>query len=129
MSYGLGSGNRNMPGYVVIQDPRGAPVNGAAIWSNGYLPATYQGTLLRPSGTPILNLDSPKGIGRIRQRREMDALQWLNRRHLAKRGSDSELEARISAYELAFRMQNEAPELMDISSEPRHIRDLSLIHI
>lgn len=79
---------------------------------------------MRPSGTPILNLDSPKGIGRIRQRREMDALQWLNRRHLAKRGGDSELEARISAYELAFRMQTEAPDLMDISSEPRHIRDL-----
>ena len=124
VSYGLGSGNRNMPGYVVIQDPRGAPVNGAAIWSNGYLPATYQGTLLRPSGTPILNLDSPKGIGRIRQRREMDALQWLNRRHLAKRGGDSELEARISAYELAFRMQSEAPDLMNISGEPQHIRDL-----
>ena len=124
VSYGLGSGNQNMPGYVVIQDPRGAPVNGAAIWSNGYLPAAYQGTLLRPRGTPILNLDSPKGIGRIRQRREMDALQWLNRRHLAKRGGNSELEARISAYELAFRMQTEAPELMDISGEPQHIRDL-----
>ncbi|MDP7049011.1 MAG: DUF1501 domain-containing protein [Verrucomicrobiota bacterium] len=124
VSYGLGSANRNMPGYVVIQDPRGAPVNGAAIWSNGYLPAAHQGTLLRPSGTPILNLDSPDGIGRIRQRREMDALQWFNRRHLVKRGGDSELEARISAYELAFRMQNEAPELIDISTEPRHIRDL-----
>ncbi len=124
VSYGLGSANRNMPGYVVIQDPRGAPVNGAAIWSNGYLPAAHQGTLLRPSGTPILNLESPDGIGRIRQRREMDALQWLNRRHLAKRGGDSELEARISAYELAFRMQTEAPGLMDISSEPEHIRNL-----
>ena len=124
VSYGLGSANRNMPGYVVIQDPRGAPVNGAAIWSNGYLPAAHQGTLLRPSGTPILNLESPDGIGRIRQRREMDALQWLNRRHLAKRGGDSELEARISAYELAFRMQTEAPDLMNISGEPQHIRDL-----
>ena len=124
VSYGLGSANHNMPGYVVIQDPRGAPVNGAAIWSNGYLPAAHQGTLLRPSGTPILNLESPDGIGRIRQRREMDALQWLNRRHLAKRGGDSELEARISAYELAFRMQTEAPDLMNISGEPQHIRDL-----
>ncbi|MEC8973425.1 MAG: DUF1501 domain-containing protein, partial [Verrucomicrobiota bacterium] len=124
VSYGLGSANRNMPGYVVIQDPRGAPVNGAAIWSNGYLPAAHQGTLLRPSGTPILNLESPDGIGRIRQRREMDALQWLNRCHLAKRGGDSELEARISAYELAFRMQTETPGLMDISSEPEHIRNL-----
>ena len=124
ISYGLGSGNRNMPGYVVIQDPRGAPVNGAAVWSNGFLPAAYQGTLLLPTGTPILNLDSPKGISRQRQRREIDALQWLNQRHLAKRGSDSELEARISAYELAFRMQTEAPELVDISSEPQHVREL-----
>ena len=60
VSYGLGSGNQNMPGYVVIQDPRGAPVNGAAIWSNGYLPAAYQGTLLRPSGTPILTSIRPR---------------------------------------------------------------------
>ena len=124
VGYGLGSGNRNMPGYMVIQDPRGAPVNGAAVWSNGYLPAAYQGTLLRPSGTPILNLGSPKGVDRIRQRREMDALQWLNSRHLTKHEDNSELEARISAYELAFRMQTEAPELVDISNEPQHVRDL-----
>ncbi|HJO10264.1 MAG TPA: DUF1501 domain-containing protein, partial [Verrucomicrobiota bacterium] len=124
VGYGLGSGNRNMPGYMVIQDPRGAPVNGAAVWSNGYLPAAYQGTLLRPSGMPILNLDSPKGVDRIRQRREMDALQWLNKRHLAKRVDNSELEARISTYELAFRMQTEAPELVDISDEPKNVRDL-----
>ena len=124
VGYGLGSGNRNMPGYMVIQDPRGAPVNGAAVWSNGYLPAAYQGTLLRPSGAPILNLGSPRGVDRIRQRRELDALQWLNNRHLAKHADNSELEARISAYELAFRMQTEAPELVDISNEPRHVRDL-----
>jgi len=124
VGYGLGSGNRNMPGYMVIQDPRGAPVNGAAVWSNGYLPAAYQGTLLRPSGAPILNLGSPRGVDRIRQRRELDELQWLNNRHLAKHADNSELEARISAYELAFRMQTEAPELVDISNEPRHVRDL-----
>jgi len=124
VGYGLGSSNRNMPGYIVIQDPRGAPVNGAAVWSNGYLPAAYQGTLLRPSGTPILNLDSPKGVDRVRQRRELDALQWLNKRHLAEHADNSELEARISAYELAFRLQTEAPELVDLSNEPQHIRDL-----
>jgi len=94
------------------------------VWSNGYLPAAYQGTLLRPSGAPILNLGSPKGVDRVRQRRELDALQWLNRRHLAKHADNSELEARISAYELAFRMQTEAPELVDISNEPQHVRDL-----
>ena len=122
--YGLGSPNQNMPGYVVIQDPRGAPVNGAAVWSNGYLPAAYQGTLLRPTGTPILNLDQPAGLSSREQRREFDLLQWLNQRHLTERPGGSELEARISAYELAYRMQSAAPQLVDISQEPQHIRRL-----
>jgi hypothetical protein len=85
VNYGLGSQNQNMPGYVVIQDPRGAPVNGAAIWANGYLPAAYQGTLLRPTGTPILNLDRPATLTREQQRREFDELKWLNRQHLQQR--------------------------------------------
>jgi hypothetical protein len=119
VSYGLGTSNRNMPGYVVIQDPRGAPVNGAAVWANGYLPAAYQGTLLRPEGTPILNLDRPQGVTVEQQRREFDTLNWLNRKHLATRSSDSELAARINAYELAFRMQAEAPELVDLSGETK----------
>jgi len=117
VSYGLGTINRNMPGYVVIQDPRGAPVNGAAVWANGYLPAAFQGTLLRPEGTPILNLDRPSGVSSDQQRREFDTLNWLNRKHLATRSGGSELEARINAYELAFRMQAEAPELVDLSGE------------
>lgn len=124
INYGLGSCNQNLPGYVVIQDPRGAPVNGAAVWSNGYLPATYQGTLLRPTGTPILNLARSDELTRMQQRRELDAIGWLNRQHLNDRPAASELESRISAYELAFRMQTAAPELVDISSEPQHIRDL-----
>ncbi|MDA1049193.1 MAG: DUF1501 domain-containing protein [Planctomycetota bacterium] len=117
VSYGLGSPNRNMPGYIVIQDPRGAPVNGAAVWANGYLPAAYQGTLLRSSGTPILNLARPDGITAAQQRREFDVLASLNRRHLESRPDDTELAARINAYELAFRMQTEAPELVDLSGE------------
>ena len=124
INYGLGSQNQNLPGYVVIQDPRGAPVNGAAVWSNGYLPAAYQGTLLRPSGTPILNLARADGMTRDQQRRELDALGWLNERHLQDRPGASELEARISAYELAFRMQTAAPDLVDLSSEPQHVRNL-----
>ena len=123
-SYGLGTTNRNMPGYVVIQDPRGAPVNGAAIWANGYLPAAYQGTLLRPEGTPILNLARPESVSSAQQRREFDVLKWLNRKHLETRTGDTELEARIGAYELAFRMQSEAPELVDISSETEKTRTL-----
>ncbi|MBP88343.1 MAG: hypothetical protein CMJ64_16775 [Planctomycetaceae bacterium] len=124
VTYGLGSPNRNMPGYVVIQDPRGAPVNGAAVWSNGYLPAAYQGTLLRHEGAPILNLRRAEGVSTAQQRREFDALAWLNRKHLETRPGDSELEARISAYELAFRMQSEAPELVDLSGETQATRDL-----
>ena len=124
VNYGLGTINQDMPGYVVIQDPRGAPVNGAAVWANGYLPAAYQGTLLRPQGTPILNLSRPNGISESRQRREFDQLNWLNQQHLSQRADASELEARINAYELAFRMQTATPELMDISNEPDYIQNL-----
>lgn len=124
INYGLGTPNQDMPGYVVIQDPRGAPVNGAQVWGNGYLPAAYQGTLVRPTGTPILNLDPPTGVSRDQQRREFDAIRGLNERHLAQRPGASELEARISAYELAFRMQTAAPEIVDVSGEPNYIREL-----
>jgi hypothetical protein len=124
INYGLGSDNQDMPGYVVIQDPRGAPVNGAAVWANGYLPASFQGTLLRPSGTPILDLDRPAGLPVAQQRREFDSLKWLNKEHLRQRPGGSELEARIESYELAFRMQTAAPRLVDISDEPAHIRQL-----
>ena len=120
----LGSPNRNMPGYCVIQDPRGAPVNGAAVWGNGYLPAAYQGTLLRARGTPILNLDRPAGLSPAQQRHEFDTLRYLNERHLEHRQAASELEARIDAYELAFRMQTEAPELVDISDETESTQQL-----
>jgi hypothetical protein len=124
VSYGLGTSNRNMPSYVVIQDPRGAPVNGAAVWANGYLPAAWQGTLLRHAGTPILNLDRPDGVTSRQQRREFDTLNWLNRKHLQSRRGDTELEARISSYELAYRMQSEAPELVDLSGETAATRRL-----
>lgn len=124
ISYGLGSPNQNMPGYVVVQDPRGAPVNGAAVWANGYLPATYQGTLLRSKGTPILNLARPRDISAAQQRREFDVLASLNRRHLESRPDDTELAARINAYELAFRMQTEAPEVVNLSAETQATRQL-----
>jgi hypothetical protein len=124
VNYGLGSPNQNMPGYVVVQDPRGSPVNGAQVWGNGYLPAAYQGTLLRPTGTPILNLERPGSVTSGAQRREFDALARLNRLHLDGRPAASELEARISAYELAFRMQTEAPDLVDISGESESVRKL-----
>jgi len=124
ISYGLGSENRNLPGYVVIQVPRGAPVNGSAVWSNGYLPASYQGTQFRSSGSPILDLALPKGLSREQQRREFDYMAQLNREHSAERGGSAELDARINAYELAFRMQMEAPKLVDLRSEPETVRKL-----
>ena len=124
IQYGLGSENQNMPGYVVIQDPRGAPCNGAAVWANGYLPAAYQGTLLRDQGSPIINLTRPHSLTESEQRREFDAIKRLNERHLHARAEASELEARIGAYELAFRMQSAAPEVVDISTEPESIREL-----
>ena len=124
IQYGLGTLNQNMPGYVVIQDPRGAPCNGAAVWANGYLPAVHQGTLLRDKGSPILNLQRPDGITSKQQREEFDLLAALNKHHADQRAYDSELEARIEAYELAFRMQAQAPEAVDLSGESPAITKL-----
>ena len=124
ISYGLGSSNQNMPGYVVIQDPRGAPINGTATWGNGYLPASYQGTLLRSGRTPVLNLRQPPGVSVGQQRKEFDVLKKLNEAHRDARGGATELDARINAYELAFRMQTEAPEIVDLSDEPDHVKNL-----
>jgi hypothetical protein len=124
VSYGLGTENQDMPSYMVIQDPRGAPVNGAQVWGNGYLPAAYQGTLLRSKGTPILNLALPRGLDRERQRGELNQLRWLNEKHFRDYPRLNELEARIQSYELAYRMQTQAPELVDISKEPEHIHKL-----
>ena len=117
IQYGLGSPNQNLPGYVVIQDPRGAPMNGAGVWGNGYLPASYQGTLFRSQGSPVINLKRPEGLTYDQQRREFDLLKSFNTRHLGPRRDTSDLEARINAYELAFRMQAEAPDIVDLSRE------------
>ena len=122
VTYGLGSANQNLPGYVVIQDPRGAPMNGSSVWGAGYLPASHQGTPLRSSGSPILDLDLPESISRQQQRKEFDVLRKWNERHLDERPGAGELEARISAYELAFRMQAEAPSLVDLSRESEQVK-------
>ena len=123
ISYGLGTPNENMPSYVVIQDPRGAPVNGAAIWANGYLPARHQGCLFRSKGSPILNLKRSADWTRKEQREELKLLHYLNQQHANER-VDTNLEARIKAYELAFRMQTEAPEIIDIGDESQATRKL-----
>ena len=124
VNYGLGSSNQDMPGYVVIQDPRGAPMNGADVWSNGFLPASYQGTLFRSEGSPVINLRRPAGMSREQQRLEFDLLNRLNTQHAAARQETNDLEARISAYELAYRMQMEAPEVVDLSRETAATREM-----
>jgi hypothetical protein len=117
MSYGLGTVNQNLPSFVVMLDPRGGPTTGAPNWSSGYMPAGFQGTVLRTNGDPILNLRPPAGLTREMQRNEIDLIQQLNAAHAADRPGFSELQARIASYELAFRLQSTAPEALDLSQE------------
>jgi hypothetical protein len=113
--YGLGSENQNLPGYVVILDKRGGPIGGQPNWSSGFMPASFQGTLFRPAGNPILDLQGP--LDRAAQRAQLDLLGQLNEQHLSQRPGGAELAARASSYELAFRMQSEAPEAVDLARE------------
>lgn len=117
VNYGLGSVNQNLPGFVVMLDPRGGPTSGAPNWSNGYMPASYEGTLMRSGAQPILNLRPPADIDAASQRAEIDLLNELNRNYSQDRNGSSELEARIASYELAFELQIAAPEAMDLSQE------------
>jgi len=124
VAYGLGSASQNLPGFVVLLDNDREPPGGTRVWGTGFMPATFQGTRFRQDGTPILHLAPPKSIGPRRQRGKLDFLSRLNRRHLAARRGDDELEARIAAYELAFRMQSHAPEAVDIAQETAATRSL-----
>lgn len=124
LSYGLGTLNRNLPSHVVMLDPRGGPTTGAPNWSSGYMPAAYQGTVLRSAGDPILNLHPPRDLTREMQRSQIDLIQLLNAQHLQDRPGHSELQARIASYELAFQLQSAAPEALDIASESDATRTL-----
>ncbi len=115
--YGLGTENQSLPGYVVVLDKRGGPISGQPNWSSGFMPSTFQGTLFRPQGNPILDLQGPRHLDRVAQRRQLDLLEQLNAEHLAARPGGQELAARIQTYELAFRMQSEAPDAVDLSQE------------
>lgn len=117
VNYGLGSVNENLPGFVVMLDPKGGPISGAKNWSSGYMPATYQGTVLRSKGNPMLDLQPPEGVSRAVQREMLDSIGAINARHLAARASNDELAARISSYELAYNMQQHAPEAVDLGDE------------
>jgi len=116
-TYGLGSDNQSLPGYVVMLDKRGGPIGGEPNWSSGFMPSTFSGTLFRPVGDPILDLKGPKHITREAQRAQLDLLAKLNEQHLAEFPGGQELVARIESYELAYRMQAEAPEAVDITKE------------
>ncbi|HZP84517.1 MAG TPA: DUF1501 domain-containing protein, partial [Chthonomonadaceae bacterium] len=124
VNYGLGSVNENLPGFVVMLDPRGGPISGAKNWSSGYMPASYQATVIGSGKTPILDLDRPQGVSAEMQREMLDTLQAYNKEHDALRVDNSNLAARIASYELAFRMQSAAPEATDLSKEPESIREL-----
>lgn len=123
-TYGLGSENQNIPGFVVMLDPKGGPISGAKNWSSGYMPATYQGVQLRSSGAPILNLAPPEGMTDAVQRRLIDELNVYNTDHAATRASNSNLTARIASFEMAYNMQKHAPEVVDISKEDEKTKAL-----
>ena len=123
VTYGLGSESADLPGFVVLQSgPRG-PRAGSSLWSSGFLPTTYQGVPFRSGPEPILSLSSPPGMNRERDRQFVDAVADLNRHRQGIVG-DPEIATRIEAYEMAYRMQTSAPELMNIADEPQHVLDL-----
>jgi hypothetical protein len=124
LSYGLGSTNQNLPGYVVMTDPRGGPIGSASNWSAGYMPAAFQGTLFRSGGSPLLDLATPPGTSDRTQRRSLDLLKALNEEHLARHPEQSELNARIESYELAYRMQTEAMVVVDLDRESAATREM-----
>ncbi|HAD59023.1 MAG TPA: sulfatase, partial [Planctomycetaceae bacterium] len=123
VTYGIGSESQNLPGFVVLQSgPRG-PRGGSALWSSGFLPTQHQGVPFRGQGDPILNLRSPEGFDQDAQREFTDAVRTLNQARYDAVG-DPEIQTRIASYEMAYRMQQSAPELMNISSEPKHVIEL-----
>jgi hypothetical protein len=124
VNYGLGSENPDLPGFVVMLDRTGGPISGAKNWSSGYMPASYQGVVVRSQGSAILDLDPPAGMDRDLQRRMLDHLREVNERHHAEHPDDTELAARIASYELAYRMQDSAPEAFDWASEHEETRAL-----
>ncbi|MCA9191562.1 MAG: DUF1501 domain-containing protein [Planctomycetales bacterium] len=124
INYGLGTVNQNLPGFVVMLDPTGGPISGAKNWSSGYMPATYQGTVLRSEGNPMLDLNPPAGTSRPIQRELLDTLASLNGQHMNAHVGHEELSARIASYELAFKMQEHAPEAVDLAAEDQETLSL-----
>lgn len=122
VTYGLGSVNQDLPGFIVLPEVS-YPQGGAPNWGNGFLPAHFQGTPLRPKGSPILDLTPPPGITREHQRQNLDLLATLNQAHAEQHPGHEELAARMENYELAFRMQAQVPDLLDLSKEDARIQE------
>jgi hypothetical protein len=123
LSYGLGTENQNLPSFVVMTDPRGGPISGPSNWTAGFMPAAYQGTLFRGRGVPLLDLATPAGTSDRTQRHALDLLQQLNTEHLEARPRETELAARIQTYELAYRMQTSAAEVVNLNKEDARTRE------
>src|SRR6266478_1673192 len=124
LSYGLGTENQNLPAFTVLCDNNGQVIGGPRDWGPGFMPALYQGVRLGPATEPFPNLNPPRGISEEQQRGKLDLLSRLNHQHAATRPEFSELDARIRSYELAFHMQAEAPEAVDLSKESETTRNL-----
>ncbi|MGD9724267.1 MAG: DUF1501 domain-containing protein [Pirellulales bacterium] len=122
LTYGLGSESRNLPGYIVLNAGRGSS-GGASLWQSGFLPSVYAGVLFRNAGEPVLNLQTPAGVSAAMQRKGLDVLAQVNRQRY-ERMHDPEIASRIASYELAFRMQSAAPELIDLSGETQATLDM-----
>ncbi|RMF44047.1 MAG: DUF1501 domain-containing protein [Planctomycetota bacterium] len=123
VTYGLGTENQNLPGFVVMTE-LALPQGGSTNWSNGFLPAYYQGTRLRPEGSPILDLQPPAFRSRQHQRRFLDELAYLNEQHRQRHADHADLAARMDNYELAFRMQMSVPGVLNLQEEPAYIHDM-----
>jgi hypothetical protein len=123
VTWGLGSENENLPGFMVLLSGGRLPRVGKALWSAGHLPSVYQGVQCRSQGDPVLNISNPDGVTRDTRRRMLDTLDRLNRQSFETFG-DPETLTRIAQYEMTFRMQTAVPEVMDIADEPQHIHDL-----
>jgi len=122
-TYGLGSESQDLPAFVVFSTGAKGPSGGASNWGAGFLPSVYQGVMFRSVGDPVLYLSNPKGVDQQIQRDSLDTIKRLNQKHLDVVG-DPEIATRINSYEMAYRMQSSAPELMDLSKEPKHILEM-----
>ncbi|MEM7261166.1 MAG: DUF1501 domain-containing protein [Planctomycetota bacterium] len=123
VTYGIGSAAQELPGFVVLQSGSRGPRGGATLWGNGFLPTRYAGTPFRSGREPVLHLDNPPGVDRDDQRSFIDTVAALDHQRYAQVG-DPEILSRIAAYEMAFRMQSSAPELIDLNREPKSVRRL-----